>query len=272
MLRVGPGFPVFLGDMIERAGGPHQGVRVGRYNILHFTELDSTNLYALRNLDSLPDKQVIVAEIQTGGRGRFKRKWVSHIPDNLYMSLVLKPEDPEAWVRAPLPSLTQYMAVVICEVMLLYGADTSLKWPNDVMVKTSKIAGLLGESVIQGRRLKGYVLGAGINLNMTALDLEGIDKPAVSLNQISGAAVDREEFLSALLDEFFNGYDEFIEMGFCSIRDRYIEKCAFLGEKITVSTYDGQVIGDAAGFSDDGALLIINDNGEMVNITAGDVN
>ena len=102
-------------------------------------------------------------------------------------------------------------------------------------------------------------------------DLEGIDKPAVSLNHIYGAAVDSEEFLSALLDEFFKGYEVFIEKGFCSIRDKYIEKCAFLGEKITVSTYDGQVIGDAAGFSDDGALIIINDNGEIVNITAGDV-
>jgi len=244
---------------------------VGRYNILHFTELDSTNLYAMRNLDSLPDKQVIVAEIQTAGRGRFNRKWVSHIPDNLYMSLVLKPEDRGAGVLALRPSLTQYMAVVICEVMKLYGADASLKWPNDVMVKTSKIAGLLGESCIQGHRLKGYVLGAGINLNMTALDIEDIDKPAVSLNQISGAAVDRDEFLNTLLDKFFKGYEEFIKEGFCSIRDKYIEKCAFLGEKITVTTYEGQVHGNAEGFNDDGALIIIKSNGEIVNITAGDV-
>jgi BirA family biotin operon repressor/biotin-[acetyl-CoA-carboxylase] ligase len=187
------------------------------------------------------------------------------------MSLVLKPEDREAGVCAPLPSLTQYMAVVICEVMKLYGADASLKWPNDVMVNTSKIAGLLGESGIQGRRVKGYVLGAGVNLNMTALDLEGIDKPAVSLNQISGAAVDRDEFLYALLDSFFKGYDEFIKKGFCSIRKKYIEKCAFLGEEITVSTYEGQVQGKAAGFSEDGALIILKGKGEIVNITAGDV-
>jgi BirA family biotin operon repressor/biotin-[acetyl-CoA-carboxylase] ligase len=244
---------------------------MGRYNILRFEELDSTNLYALRNLERLDDKQVVVAEVQTVGRGRFQRKWVSHIPDNLYMSLVLKPGLEKTGPRTPLPSLTQYMAVVISDVLDLYGAVTALKWPNDVMVKNSKIAGLLGECGFEGSRVKGYVIGAGVNLNMTRHELESIDKPALSLNQVTGVEVDRDEFLRLLLDRFFMDYDEFLQSGFSSIREKYIEKCEFLGKRITVSTLDGAVSGDAGGFNDDGALIIIKDSGEIITVTAGDV-
>jgi BirA family biotin operon repressor/biotin-[acetyl-CoA-carboxylase] ligase len=93
----------------------------------------------------------------------------------------------------------------------------------------------------------------------------------VSLNQISGSEVDRDEFLRLLLDAFFRNYDEFLESGFSSIRERYIAKCPYLGRRITVSTVGGVIIGEAEGFNDDGALIVVNDSGEMITVTEGDV-
>ena len=102
---------------------------MGQFNILRFTEVESPNSYALKNLHSLADRQVIVAERQTGGYGRLGRRWVSHNPDNIYMSLILKPADaPE--IPAGLAGLTQYMSVTLCELLLEYGVSTSIKWPN----------------------------------------------------------------------------------------------------------------------------------------------
>lgn len=241
-----------------------------RYQIIRLDEVDSTNLYALRNLDTLTDGQVIIAEKQTRGRGRFQRGWVSHAPNNLYMSIVLKPCI-ELNKSTPLVSLTQYMSVVICDILLFYGVESELKWPNDVLVEGSKIAGLLGESSTVGNCLKGYVLGAGINLNMTEGELKSIGQPAVSLNLLTGSPVNRDDFLNALLARFFRGYGRFMKIGFRLIKEKFSRRSAFLGKKITVSSLKSQISGFARGFSDDGSLLLITEEGEEKVITTGDV-
>ncbi len=239
--------------------------------ILNLNEVDSTNNYALRNLSSLSDRQVIVAEKQTRGHGRLARKWVSHVPENVYMSLVLKPFR-EVKEHSPLTNLTQYMSVVICEFLLKYNVHAELKWPNDVLVKGAKIAGLLGESTFQGILLKGYVLGAGINLNMTPDDLKVIDQPATSLNLLTGNPVNRDSFISGLLDKFFSGYDQFLEKGFLHIKEQYTKKSTFLGKKITVtSLLKSRTIGIAKNFTDYGSLILAADSGKEKIIKAGDI-
>ncbi len=243
---------------------------MGSYNILRLDEVDSTNLYALRNLDTLTDGQVILAEKQTHGRGRFQRGWVSHVPNNLYMSIVLKPCR-ELNKSTPLASLTQYMALVICDILLFYGVEAGLKWPNDVLVRGSKIAGLLGESSTVGKCLKGFVLGAGINLNMTQGEIKSIDQPAVSLNLLTGGPVNRDDFLKALLTQFFRGYGLFMETGFSLIKEKFSKRSTFLGKKITITSLNSQISGLAGGYSDDGSLLLITEEGEEKEITTGDV-
>ena len=87
---------------------------MGGYTIQRFPELPSTNDYALAHLNEFSDRTVILAETQTAGRGRFDRKWISHIPDNIYISLVLKP-DLSLDEDSPLANITQYMSLCICE-------------------------------------------------------------------------------------------------------------------------------------------------------------
>jgi BirA family biotin operon repressor/biotin-[acetyl-CoA-carboxylase] ligase len=243
---------------------------MGQFNILRFTEVESTNSYALKNLHSLADRQVIVAERQTGGYGRLGRRWVSHNPDNIYMSLILKYADAHE-IPTALTGLTQYMSVTLCELLLEYGVSASIKWPNDVRVGGAKIAGLLGEASFQGDRLMGYVLGCGVNLNIHEKDLASIDQRATSLNLLLGAAVERDRFLDRLLERFFTGYEGFLEGGFPTIRPTYEEKCDFLGKQVVVKSVDGEYRGTAKSFTERGELVLERAGGEQHILRSGDL-
>jgi len=218
----------------------------------------------------LPDRQVILAETQTAGHGRFQRKWVSHLPGNVYLSLVLKPD----LVRSedsPLGSLTQYLSLVICDVLTEYGVVGELKWPNDVLVNRKKISGILGEASFHNDRLRGYVLGVGINLNMPAAELSAIDQPATSLNLLLHRDVERDAFLAQLLERFFAGYDGFLTGGFASIRQAYEARSACLGQEVIVKEFDTQRTGIALGFSSDGSLELKISPDQVAVIKAGDM-
>lgn len=239
-------------------------------DILRFEQLVSTNDYAVEHLEDLSDRQVILAEVQTGGHGRFDRKWVSHVPDNIYVSLVLKPDLPLD-ESSPLSNITQYMSLILCDVLETYGVSGTIKWPNDVLVDGRKICGLLSQTSIKDSRLAGYVLGAGINLNMPADVLAEIDQPATALNLVTHLPVNREGFLSRLLERFFKGYETFLEQGFTSIQDRYTQKSPFLGTQITVSLPDRQITGKAAAYDDQGRLQLVTESGDIETLTIGDV-
>ncbi len=243
---------------------------MGLYTIVNLDEVDSTNSYVLKNLDALRDRNVILAERQTAGHGRLNRKWVSDVPGNIYMSLVLKPHEKTGDYNH-LKNLTQYMSIVLCGVLQNYNVEAELKWPNDVLVKGEKIAGLLGEANFRNERFIGYVLGVGINLNMSLQDLVDIDQPATSLNLLIEKNVDRDIFLSQLLERFFKGYREFLKVGFPLIRKNYIERSSFLSKKITVVTFEETIIGTAIEFTDNGSLVLCTGDGEKRILTVGDI-
>ncbi len=240
------------------------------YSILPLKKIDSTNRYAREKITALSDRQVILAERQTNGCGRLNRKWISNAPGNIYMSLVLKPYR-DAVKAASLVNLTQYTALVICDVLTLYGVKASIKWPNDVLVDGMKIAGILSESVIRGEQLTGFILGIGINLNMSREELKEIDRPAASLNLITGKPIDRDLFLEQLLKTFFSGYENYLESGFSFIRKSFIEKNAFIGKHITVISLQNSFSGTAKDIDHEGALILATETGKEMHITLGDI-
>jgi BirA family biotin operon repressor/biotin-[acetyl-CoA-carboxylase] ligase len=243
---------------------------MGLYTIVNLVEIDSTNSYVLRELDTLGDRSVILAERQTAGHGRLSRKWVSDVPRNIYMSLVLKPQK-RAREYSHLKNLTQYMSIVLCEVLKNYNVEADLKWPNDVLVKGKKIAGLLGEAKFRNERFIGYVLGIGVNLNMDPQDLVDIDQPATSLNLLTGKNVDRDNFISQLLERFFKGYPDFLHVGFPLIKKNYTDMSTFLSKKITVVTFKETIIGTALDFTANGSLMLRTDDGREKILTVGDI-
>lgn len=238
-------------------------------NIISLGEVNSTNLYAKQNLDSLEDKTVISASVQTSGRGRFNRAWIDLGQGNLFMTIVLKPSDTFKDVYA---NLTQYLSVILCKVLKEYGLVPSIKWPNDVLIGGKKISGILSETVMQGNSFKGLVLGIGVNLNAKSEDLSLVkDKEITALNiELGQDYADKNLFMEKLLNEFFAHYDEFLNNGFAYIKDDYISVCNFLGKDISVQVFNDKKSGTAEYINNNGELVLKQDDREFV-LTMGDI-
>ncbi len=234
--------------------------------------VDSTNKYGFDNLNELEDKTVIIAETQYAGKGRQGRKWISDDSKNAFVSIVLKPEHCTTNQGYPLTSLTQYLSVIICEVLEFdYGVKANIKWPNDILVNGAKICGILCEAKTKGSCIEGIVLGFGVNLNLSQETLEQIDQNATSLNMIVNKEIDPENFVENILSGFFSSYEKFINLGFNFIKEKYVERCNFIGQVIKIKTdlsIDDYV---AEGINDDGTLLVSDKEYNKKKILSGDV-
>ncbi len=239
------------------------------YTVKRLEKVNSTNLFAKQNLSEIDDKTVISADRQTNGRGRFNRSWIDLGIDNVFATIVLKPSKN---FKSVYTNLTQYLSVVISQTLEEYGVETSIKWPNDVLINGKKIAGILSETVMQGSTFKGIMLGFGINLNAEAISLAEIkDKEATALNlETLVNHVDKEDFLNKLLYRFFDKYEEFLKTGFVMISDYYISRACFLNKEISVQVLNEKKTGFAKKVNDLGELVIENENSELV-LTMGDI-
>jgi BirA family transcriptional regulator, biotin operon repressor / biotin---[acetyl-CoA-carboxylase] ligase len=236
--------------------------------LLEFDQLPSTNAYALAHLSELQHGDVITARIQTSGRGRLQRSWISHHPGNASLTIVLK--CPPA--RVPLlPAATHYLAVVVCQILETEGLVPAIKWPNDVLIGGRKIAGILAEARVEGDQFVGLALGLGVNLNLSETALAAIDQPATALNLQLGRPIEREMFIRSLVERFFQGLDVFLRGGFESIRQDYEIRAAFLGQFITVRQLTGATVGMARGLNKDGALLLETQDGQQHLLQEGDL-
>lgn len=238
-----------------------------KHKLIYFSEITSTNTHALKNIADYNDGDVLMAELQTQGRGRFDRKWISDKPDNIYISFVLKPD-----FNSPLNNIPQYLSVKLCEVLENYGTKPVIKWPNDVLIYNKKIAGILAQTSVRGNTFQGLVLGIGVNLNFTREEMEKIDRPATSLNLVLGEKIDRDKFSNSLLEKFFENYLEFLNTGFEFIKDDYVKRAYFLGNKITINTYNSEVRGTAKKIAEDGSLIILPEDSENeLNFNIGEI-
>lgn len=242
---------------------------MSRYRVIEFAELDSTNRFACGRLRELADGDVIQAGIQTAGRGRWERKWISDVPGNLCLSLVLKPAGSPAVL--PLASLSQLLALSACRVLESYGVEPALKWPNDVQVGGRKIAGILAETVVTGSEFLGLVLGIGVNLNLDATVIATVDQPATALNLELGRYVSVLTFRDALLETFFARYRDFLQAQFPLIRTEYRQRCHFLGRAITVRSPQQWVQGIARDISPTGELELELPDGRQQQVGVGEI-
>lgn len=235
---------------------------------INLEKVDSTNLYAKEHIETLDDRTVILTKEQTAGRGRLNRSWIDLGKNNVFMSIVLKPSETYQEVYS---NITQYLSVVLCHALEDYGLKPQIKWPNDVLVNGKKIAGILSESVIQGTKFKGLVLGVGVNLNATDEGVKSItDKEVTALNLELNKEVVYKDFLNKLLDEFFKNYDKFLKNGFIFIKDDYISRNSFLGKDLKVQVLNRIEEGLATSITDNGELILKRDNKEFV-LTIGDI-
>ena len=237
--------------------------------VIQLEEVDSTNSYGKKLIDKFEDKTAIITKKQTSGRGRLNRSWVDLGEENLFLSIILKPSETFNEIY---PNLTQYLSVTLCKVIESYGVQTQIKWPNDVLIDGKKIAGILSETVMQGQKLKGIVLGVGVNLNSNQEKIDAIpNKIATSLNIETQKAIDLKEFLNKLLTEFFEHYDEFLQSGFLQIKDDYIKRNCFLGKELKVQVFNHMESGLAKAVNDLGELVLEDNNKREIVLTIGDI-
>ncbi|MBO5947660.1 biotin--[acetyl-CoA-carboxylase] ligase [bacterium] len=240
--------------------------------IIHKKEILSTNTWSKENIFDLDDRTIVVADKQTCGRGRFARKWISENSDNIYMSFILKPvKTNQSFEHLPLANLTQYLAICVLEVLEKYDIKPQLKWPNDILVNGKKISGILAELVIKNGQFTGLVLGLGLNLNMSDEDLKQIDKPATALNLETGYKVNKDSVLKEIIDKFFENYESFLEKGFLSIRDKYLRHFYLLNEIVKINFEFNFVEGRIIDVDEKGILILQTLNGEMQEISVGDI-
>lgn len=237
-------------------------------NIIKFKELDSTNTYAKQNIETLEDKTVISADFQTNGYGRFERSWVDLGSENIYMSFVLKPSETLSSVHA---NLTQYLSICLCTQLEEMGLEPEIKWPNDVLLNGKKVCGILAETSIKGGKLKGIVLGIGVNLNASEKALSEIDRPATSLNLELGQSIDKESFMKKLIENFFADYDEFLQEGFEFIKDDYEKRASLTGKNLKIAVFNIIKEGTFNGFDDNGNFILLMKNGKTESINMGEI-
>ncbi len=238
-------------------------------NLILLKDIDSTNAYAMREMASLTHHSVIIAERQTAGRGRLQRQWISDTPDNLYMSIVIKPDMP--WREIPLVNFTQYFSLCLCRVLGTFGVIPLIKWPNDVLVEGAKIAGILSETVFEGSSFLGMVLGVGVNLNSDPSAEHALDQNVTALTSHTGARTDRLDFARKLFDEYRLNYRIFVTGGFSAIKNDFMAFFPHAGKEVMIKNSTVNGLARVQDLSDSGELIVLDSEGSIKILALGDM-
>jgi BirA family transcriptional regulator, biotin operon repressor / biotin---[acetyl-CoA-carboxylase] ligase len=235
------------GDAIERT-----------HEVRWFDSLDSTNRYLLDEARrGASEGLVAVANYQTAGRGRRDRSWVAPPGASLLVSVLLRPSLPPE--RTPLVSMACGVALADA-VARVCGFTPGLKWPNDLVVRDRKLAGILTEA--DG---DAVVVGAGVNVDWRDFPPE-LGETATACNLESGRPVDRRALLDSFLEELDDRYADL-----AGVVAEYRARLATLGRRVRVERSDGDVVGRAVGVGDAGELWVERDDGAVVDVHVGDV-
>jgi BirA family biotin operon repressor/biotin-[acetyl-CoA-carboxylase] ligase len=229
--------------------------------VILLPETTSTNTFAFRLAEEgAAEGTVVVANQQTGGKGRLGRVWASPPGVNLYCSIILRP----AIQPVAAPQLTFLSVIAVARAIeALTPLETRIKWPNDLLVNGKKVAGLLNEMSAETDKVNFVILGIGVNLNMTAGQFPAeLRHPATSLYLETGMKVDRTEFAKRLLLEFDKLYAVFLREGYEPARQEWLERSRLAGVTVTVTDGGRVRSGRVAGIDEFGALLL--ESGEQI--------
>jgi len=243
---------------------------IGKTDILHLKETDSTNLQA-KNLaaEGAPEGTLVVAEHQHSGRGRKGRTWFSPPGIGIYSSLILRP----AISPTEAPGITLMTAVAAVEaVIALTGIPARIKWPNDIMVKNRKLAGILTEISTEMDSVDFIIVGFGMNVNTPADDFPSdIKEIATSVYAETGKHFPRVKMLQTYLKNFEIHYETFKKEGFSGIREKWKAFTEIIGKKVTVRKVAGEITGKVVDVDHEGVLILQDGNEEIHRIFSGDL-
>ena len=237
-------------------------------NIFYKEVVDSTNLWAKKEGDrGALHGSVYVADMQTAGRGRRGRGWKSPSGENLYFSLLLRPE----MLPDKVSMLTLVMAMAVAEAVRSYGADAYIKWPNDIVLNGKKLCGILTEMHIASQGEYFVIVGVGVNVRQQTFPWEIADM-ATSIKNELNIEIRNEELLERILQSFEKFYQEFTLRGdFCLLLDDYNDILINRGNCVKVLDPKGEFTGIARGINELGELYVEREDGQLVTVYAGEV-
>ncbi len=237
--------------------------------IIHLKSVASTNDYAW-NLACEGAKHglVVVADQQTGGRGRLGRSWLSPPGMNLAFSLVLRPSLPPQDV----PPLSLVAAVALFSSLSAEIPRLSIKWPNDLYCGDRKLAGILSEMKLCGRETDFVIVGIGVNVNSQVDDWPPeLRSTVVSMRQAVGNTFDLRELLQKFLSSFHFWYERYRIHGFHGpVQQILVENSYLFGKWVTIAINSRTIQGSAGNIDEYGRLLVYDDRGICWPVVAGE--
>ncbi|MBT7611674.1 MAG: biotin--[acetyl-CoA-carboxylase] ligase [Rhodospirillaceae bacterium] len=202
-----------------------------------------------------PAWTVVRARSQSAGRGRRGKSFASP-PGNSYTSFILRPQCEPA--EAPQIALVAGLAVAETVDFLAPDLPRAVcKWPNDVMIDSHKVAGILVEAALSGSKLDAVIVGLGVNL-LHHPEIPGVR--IASLHGLGAPEIERDRWLECFVGCFMERFGLWQSQGFSALQDIWMERAAGLGGRVSLDTRP-PLQGTLKGLAPDGALLIDDDNG-----------
>jgi len=234
---------------------------------------DSTNKYLNSSANVKPHASVVIANIQTKGKGRRGRSWQASVGESLAMSILWKFDKG----ASGLSGLSLVVGVAIQRLMKKIGINNSfLKWPNDLLILEGdtyfKLAGVLIELQGDLESRCSAVIGVGLNYDLSSDILKNIDQPATNIKKYLNSDMDLNQLSAILIKEIINALSEFENNGFLSVRDEWLSYNAFKEKTISFIKSGGELItGQIVDIENDGALKILQNNGIYETLISGEV-
>jgi len=224
-------------------------------------QMDSTSSVLLqRAAQGAPDVSICLAEVQSAGRGRRGREWISPLGGNVYFSLLKR----FSAGMGALAGLSLVAGVALVQALADCGVvGAGLKWPNDVLADGRKLAGILVE--LGGEFLGPCYAVIGIGINLRLPDASKVDQPSVDLASLCGKqAPSRNLLIARLLTRLVDALDRFERAGFAPFREEFTRHDVLAGRSVRVQTPNGVREGVADGIDERGALRVRHGGADAV--------
>ena len=242
-------------------------VRAGMASLEVAWYLDSTNSELLRRETPANGIAALLAERQTGGRGRRGKHWTSPLAAHLYLSVARQ----FSGGLSRLGGLSLVAGVAAAEALHEAGyPEVRLKWPNDLVVAGHKLGGLLVEGGGEHAGPVRAVIGLGLNVRMPESMAANIDQLWTDLTRLSGAAPSRNALVATLLSHWVPALEEFDAQGLAPFLPRYARLDALAEREVSIQLGTETKVGTALGIAADGALRVRIDGAEKI-FHAGEV-
>lgn len=233
-----------------------------------YSEIDSTNTYLLRRAGGgAPSGSVCLAESQNAGRGRRGRTWFSPFASNIYLSLLWR------FATSPmaLSGLSLAAGIGVMRALRELGLDDAgLKWPNDILYRGRKVAGVLLDIAGESGGPSQVVVGVGVNVRMPANAVGSIDQPWSDLSELVGSGVSRNHLAGRLIEHLLEVMATFEDVGLRAFMDEWQRYDLVAGREVQVLLPDGVVCGQAHGIDPSGALMV-STGGQARRFASGEV-